>query len=101
MGNSTGNANKKSTKEDRNDKTKEKGWKMFGQKEKSNTRKNNNTTCENKPENNGERRMIKKILTKAKTTRSESNTLKQRKKIPLTRSGRWYIDILTSGCQRN
>ena len=44
MGNSTGNANKKSTKTGKNDKPKEKRWNMLGQKEGSNARKNNNTT---------------------------------------------------------
>ena len=50
----------------KNDKTKENRWNLLGQKGKSNTRKNNNTTWGNKPENIGERK-IKKISTKGKT----------------------------------
>ena len=37
MGNSTGNANNKSTKTGKNEETKEKRWNMLGQNRKSNT----------------------------------------------------------------
>ena len=40
MGNSTGNANKKSTKTGQNDKTKEKHWNMLGKKKKTKYKKN-------------------------------------------------------------
>ena len=41
---STGNADKKSTKTGRNDKTKERRWNMWEQKGKGNTSKNKSTT---------------------------------------------------------
>ena len=41
---------------------------MLGQKGKSNTRKNNSTTLENKPESTGERLKMKQILTRKNNT---------------------------------
>ena len=57
---------------------------MLGQKEKNNTRKNNNTTWGNKPESTGERRKIKKILTKGKAIQTKQNIPKQQNKILIT-----------------
>ena len=53
---------------------------MLGQKGKSNTRKNSNTTWENKPESTGKRRKIKEISTKGKTIQTKQGIPKQRKK---------------------
>ena len=61
MGNSTGNADKKSTKTGKNDRTAEKYWNILGRKGNGNTRKSNNTTWGNKPESTDEKMMIKKI----------------------------------------
>ena len=54
MGNSTGNADKKSTKTSQNDKTKEDDVTCTYTKEKTIQEKNNNTTWGNKPESPGE-----------------------------------------------
>ena len=59
MGNSAGNADKKSTKTGQNDKTKERCWNMWEQKGKDNKRKKNSIAWGNKPESTGERRKIK------------------------------------------
>ena len=53
--------------------------------EKSDRRKNNNTTWENKPENTGEKRKIKKILTKGKIIQTKQDISKERKEILPTR----------------
>ena len=88
MGYSTGNADKKLMKTDKNDKTKEKHWIMLRQKGKSKTTKNNNKTCGNKSERTGERRKIKKILMKSKTIQPKQDIPKQRKKILPTNWGK-------------
>ena len=86
-GNSTGNADKTSTK--------------TNQKGKGNTRKNNNTTWGNKLESTGERRNIKEISPKRKTIQTKQDIPKQRKEIQPTSWGRWHENILTTGCKRN
>ena len=69
--------------------------------EKITQEKNNSTTWGNKPESSGERREIKEISTKDKTTQTKQDILKQRKKIlPIT--GRaWHKNIPTNGRQRD
>ena len=74
MGNLTGNADKKATKTGKNDKTKDKGRNMLGQKRKSSTRKNNNKFQGNKPESCDEKRNIKKILRKTTDKKGHSKT---------------------------
>ena len=59
MGNSTRNADKKSTKTGQNDKTKERHWNILEQKGKGKMRKNNSKIWGNKPETTGEGRKIK------------------------------------------
>ena len=82
MGKSTGNADKKSTTTNKNDKTEEERWNTLGRKEMSNsTRKTNNTTQGNKPEVTGERRKIKKISRQDKTIQRKQNIRKHRNKI--------------------
>ena len=97
MENSTGNAEKKATKTGKNDKTKEKRWNRLGQKRKTYTRKNTNTTRGNKPEKAGERRKIKKISRKGKTMQPKQDILKQRKKILPTNRRRWHEHIPKNG----
>ena len=84
MENSTGNSDKKSTKTDLNDKTKEGRWNMQEQKARSNTINNYNTTLGNKSGSTGERRKIKDISTKGKTIQTKQDISKRRKKILLT-----------------
>ena len=67
MGNSTGNADKKSTTTSKNDKTEEERWNMLGRKRKTNTSKTTKTTQWNKPEGISEWRKTKKILSLNKT----------------------------------
>ena len=62
---------KKTTNTDKNDITKEKRWNM-GQKEKRNTRKNNNTSWGNKTRNTGERSNVIKIPTKGETIQNRT-----------------------------
>ena len=63
MGNSAGNADKKSTTTGQNGRTK-RSWNMWEPNAKDNTRKNNSTTWENKQVSSGERREIKEISKK-------------------------------------
>ena len=60
---------------------------MWEQKGNGNTRKNNSTTCGNKPESTGERNQIEEISTKGKTIQTKQDMPKQRKKI-LSTTGR-------------
>ena len=95
MGNSTSNADKKNLlKQDKM--IKQRRLNMLEQKGKGNTRKNNNTTGENKPESTGERRKIKEIS----TIQTIQDIPKQRKKSTST-TGRFQENIPTTGFKRN
>ena len=76
-------------------------WNMWEQKGKGNTSKNNSTIWRIKPENTGERRKIKEILTKGKTIQTKQDIPKQRKKIISATRRAWRKNLLTTGCQRN
>ena len=63
---------KKIRKQARMIKKKERRWNKWGEKGTGNTRKNNSTTWGNKSESAGQRRKIKEISTKGKTTKENS-----------------------------
>ena len=100
MGNSTGNANKKST-TGKKDETKVERWNMLWRKGKSNsTSKRNHTIRGNKPESTSERRKTKKLLTGKNNTNKTGNS-KTTKEI-LSPSRKWmHRFIRKTGWQGN
>ena len=99
IGNSTGSANKKTTKTSPNDKKKRRWNKR--EEGTGNMGKNNSTTWGNKLENNGQRRKIKEISTKGKTIQTKQDIPKQRKKILSTIGREWHENIPTTAHKRN
>ena len=99
MGNSTGNANKKTTKTSPNDK-KKRDWNKR-EEGTGNIGKNNSTTWGNKTESTGQRRKTKEISTKGNTIQTKQDIPKQRKKLLSLIGREWHENIRTTGYKRN
>ena len=99
MGNSTGNADKKTSTITNQNEKKDAG--ICKKKKEKLTQEKNSATWGNKPESPIERNNIKEISTKGERIQTKQNIPKEWKKILSIKRRRWQKNLPTIGCKRN